>query len=265
MLDRSLRSELSLGQIIVNSPAYRKGFPEASQIEAKGDVMRVAAPVNADPTQCVVVNTNEIPWEPTEHPGVSRKMLEFVSDPRKGRETSLLKFEPGARMPAETLTDRLDILVIEGTFSDGVGNHGPHTFIRNPPGSHHAPASKEGCVIYAKWRVPIHADAGERIVIDAKTAQWMAFPHRGADVLHLYPNKDGIETSRIGNVHPNRKLPSHDHSIGEETLVLEGVLKDEYTSYSQGFWFRMPCDMPHAPYTESQNCKMLIREGDLVW
>ena len=227
--------------------------------------MRVAAAVNADPTQCAVVNTNEIPWEPTDYPGVSRKVLEFVNDPRKGRETSLLRFERGARMPAETLTDRLDILVIEGIYSDGHGEHGPHTFIRNPPGFHHAPASKDGCVIYAKWRVPIRPDAGERIVIDAKTAQWMAFPHRGADVLHLYPNKDGIETSRIGNVHPNRRLPSHDHSIGEETLVLEGVLKDEYASYSQGFWFRMPCGMPHAPYTEGENCKMLIREGDLVW
>jgi hypothetical protein len=27
----------------------------------------------------------------------------------------------------------------------------------------------------------------------------------------------------------------------------------------------MPCGMPHAPFTEDQNCKMLIREGDLVW
>ena len=112
--------------------------------------MRVAAAVNADPTQCAVVNTNEIPWEPTEHRGVSRKVLEFVNDPRKGRETSLLKFEPGARMVAETLTDRLDILVLEGTYSDGHGDYGPHTFIRNPPGLHHAPASKQGCVIYAK-------------------------------------------------------------------------------------------------------------------
>jgi hypothetical protein len=27
----------------------------------------------------------------------------------------------------------------------------------------------------------------------------------------------------------------------------------------------MPCGVPHAPYTESERAKMLIREGDLVW
>jgi len=227
--------------------------------------MRDAAPVNADPNECVVVDTNQMPWEPTEHAGVTRKVLELVRDPRKGRETSLLKFARGAELPTETLADRLDLFVVEGTLADEHGTYGPHTFIRNPPGLRLTLGSKDGCVVYAKWRVPIRPGAGERLVIDAQTAQWMAFPHRGADVLHLYPNRDGIETSRIGNVHPNRQLPSHDHSIGEETLVLEGCLKDEYASYTTGMWFRMPCGVPHAPYTEAANCKMLIREGDLVW
>jgi hypothetical protein len=27
----------------------------------------------------------------------------------------------------------------------------------------------------------------------------------------------------------------------------------------------MPCGVAHAPYTEAERCKMLIREGDLVW
>jgi anti-sigma factor ChrR (cupin superfamily) len=213
--------------------------------------MNARAPVNADPSKVAVMNTIEMPWEPTEWPGVSRKVLELVHDPKKGRETALLKFAPGATIPAHVLEHRLDVLVVEGTYSDGTGEYGA--------------SSRDGCVIYAKWRVPIRPNAGDRIVIDAKTAQWLDFPHRGAKVLHLYPNADGIETSRIGNVAPNRKLPSHNHSIGEETLVLEGCLKDEYAAYSKGIWFRMPCGVPHAPYTEAENCLMLIREGDLVW
>lgn len=226
--------------------------------------MRNAAAVNADPKQVALVNTNAIAWERTEWAGVTRKVLEFVDDPKKGRETSLLKFEPGAALPPATLEDRMDIFVIEGAFSDEHGTYGEHTFIRNQPGLRHAPASREGCVLYVKWRVPIRP-GGERRVIDAKTAQWLDFPHRGAKVLHLYPNRDGIETGRIGNVHPNRKIPSHDHSIGEETLVLQGCLKDEYTAYTPGIWFRMPCGVPHAPYTEAEGCMMLIREGDLIW
>jgi len=226
--------------------------------------MRVAPAVNADPNQVAVVNTNEMPWEKTEYPGISRKVLEFVNDPRKGRETSLLKFEPGAKLPTETLVDRMDLFVIEGSYEDGNGQYGQHTFIRNQPGYTHTPSSKSGCVLYVKWRVPIRP-GGQRLVVDAKTAQWTAFPHRGADVLHLYPNADGIETGRIGNVHPNRRIPSHDHSIGEETFVLKGCLSDEYAAYGAGMWFRMPCGKPHAPFTEADGCMMLIREGDLVW
>jgi anti-sigma factor ChrR (cupin superfamily) len=226
--------------------------------------MRAATPVNADPTKVAMVDTNAIPWQRTEHPAVLRKVLEFVDDPKKGRETALLKFEPGAAIALHTLKERVDIYVLEGLFADGMGEYGAEAFVRIPAGARFAPSSKQGCVIYAKWRVPIRA-GGERTVIDTKSAQWLDFPARGARVLHLYRNVDGIETSRIGDVYPNRKLPSHDHSIGEETLVLQGCLKDEYASYSAGVWFRMPCGMPHAPYTEEQNAKMLIREGDLVW
>jgi anti-sigma factor ChrR (cupin superfamily) len=227
--------------------------------------MSTRAQVNADPNKVAMVDTNAMPWEPTEWAGVSRKVLELVHDAKKGRETSLLKFEPGAKIPTHVLEHRMDVFVVEGTYADDHGEYGVHTFLRNQPGFRHTPASKNGCVIYAKWRVPIRPGAGPRIVIDAKTAQWLDFPHRGARVLHLYPNTDGIETGRIGNVYPDRRLPSHNHAIGEETLMLDGCLKDEYTAYSKGMWFRMPCGVPHAPYTEADGCLMLIREGDLVW
>ncbi len=226
--------------------------------------MNARAAVNADPNKVAVVDTGAMPWEPTDWLGISRQVLELVHDPKKGRETSLLKFAPGATIPTHILDRRMDLFVIDGIYSDGNADYGQHTFLRNQPGYRQTPGSRDGCTIYVKWRVPIRP-GGERIVIDAKTAQWLDFPHRGANVLHLYPNADGIETGRIGNVHPNRKIPSHDHSIGEETLVLKGCLKDEYSAYTPGIWFRMPCGVPHAPYTEAAGCMMLIREGDLVW
>ena len=228
--------------------------------------MQTRAQVNADPEQVVVLNTNEMQWEDTEHPGLQRKVLERVEDPRKGRETSLLKLAPGATLPAEVLKERLDLFVLEGGFSDGLGEYGRHTFVRNPAGTKQTLSSAEGCVLYAKWRVPIRPNKpDERMVIDAKTTPWTPFPHRGADVLHLYRDMHGIETSRFGFVHPDKKIPTHNHAIGEETLIVEGCLKDEYTAYTAGIWFRMPIGVPHAPYTETDGCLMLIREGDLVW
>ena len=226
--------------------------------------MQAKESVNADPNKVVVVNTNEMPWASTGQPGVFQKVMERVIDARKGRETSLVKLDPGAKLPAEVLTERVDIFVLEGSFKDEQGTYGTHSFVRNQPGYRFNAASEDGCVMYMKRRVPIHQQE-ERKVIDGKTAQWTPFPHRGADVLHLYRDMHGIETSRFGNVHPQKKIPSHDHAMGEETFIVKGVLKDEYTAYTPGVWFRMPIGIPHAPYTEDQNCMMLIREGDLVW
>ncbi len=229
--------------------------------------MLTTAPVNADPEQCAVVDTNAIAWEPTAFPGVSIKVLERVDHPVKGRETALLKLDPGTSLPAETLKERQEVFVLEGSFEDEHGRYGQHTWIWNPPGTRQTVTSKDGCVFYAKRRVPIYKDEAsrERKVIDTKSVKWLDFPHRGAEVLHLHKDPNGLETGRIGNVYPNRQLPSHDHSIGEETFVVKGRLTDEYTSYTTGVWFRMPCGKPHAPFTREERCMMLIREGDLVW
>ncbi|HEX2545980.1 MAG TPA: cupin domain-containing protein [Ramlibacter sp.] len=221
--------------------------------------------VNADANAVVNIQTRDMPWEPTAHPGVSRKVMERVHDPRKGRETALLRLDAGASLPQERLEERLEFFVIEGSCSDGLGEYGRHTFVRNVPGTTITLSSKEGCTLYVKRRVPIRPTGDQRMVIDSQTAQWTPFPHRGATVLHLYRDQHGIETARLGQVHPDKKIPSHDHAMGEETLVLDGYLGDEYTKYEPGAWFRMPIGVPHAPYTGAPGCLMLIREGDLVW
>lgn len=220
--------------------------------------------VNADPEAVVVVNTNEMPWEATDDSGVSRKLLERVNDPEKGRETALIHLDAGTSLAPESLGQRVDTFVIEGSFSDGHGSYGPRTFVRNPAGSDMTLSSEKGCTLYVKRRNPFRDDE-DRIVIDTETVEWMSFPHRGADVVHFYRDGHGIDTSRFGNVYPEKRIPSHDHAMGEETLIVEGYLKDEYGTYGPGTWFRFPIGVPHAPYTEKESCRMLIREGDLVW
>jgi anti-sigma factor ChrR (cupin superfamily) len=227
--------------------------------------MPAKQPVNADPNVVVVVNTNDMPWEATEHRGVSVKVVERVIDARKGRETAFVKIEPGASIPEERLAERLDIFILEGSLSDGGKPHGEHTFIRKQPGDSFEPASDGGCTYYVKRRVPIRPTDSDRLEIDSKKVPWTPFPHRGADVLHLYRDPHGIETSRFGQIKPDRKIPMHDHAMGEETYILGGALIDEYTAYTPGYWFRMPIGVPHTPYTKEGGCLMLVREGDLVW
>lgn len=221
--------------------------------------------VNADAQAVISLQTRDMPWKPMPYEGVSRKVMERINDPTKGRETALLKLEAGASLPQELLEERLDLFVIEGNFSDGHGEYGRHTFVRNVPGATIQISSNEGCTLYSKRRVSIPSINDERMVIDSETAQWAPFPQRGATVLHLYDDANGFETGRFGQIHPNRQLPSHDHTRGEETLIIGGLLVDEYTRYEPGAWFRMPIGVPHSPYSGDDGCLMLIREGDLVW
>ena len=77
--------------------------------------MRSAVEVNADANKVAFMDTRTMAWEATEWSGVQRKVLEFVNHPRMGRETSILKLDPGTSLPATTWAERLDFFVIEGS------------------------------------------------------------------------------------------------------------------------------------------------------
>ena len=220
--------------------------------------------INADPDELVVLDTNAMPWEDTEIPGVRQKTLERVNDPEKGRETALIKMDPGTKLAPETISDRWDVFTLEGDYNDGHGVHDRRTFIMTPPGETMTLSTEQGCTFYRKKRRPFRPDF-DKILIDTNKVEWTPFPQRGARVVHFYRDPHGIEAWRFGEVYAEKQLPSHDHAIGEETLIVEGRLKDEYNEYGPGTWLRFPILLPHAPFTESESCYMFIRDGDLVW
>jgi anti-sigma factor ChrR (cupin superfamily) len=228
--------------------------------------MSLKPELNADCNAFVLVHTQDMDWEPTGHPGVSQKLLERVNDPEKGRETALLRFEPGAALPAEESDERIEFFVLEGTLDDEHGSYGLHTFIQNPPGFRHTPSSRSGCVVYFKRRRPFRAEPEtERMVVDTEAAEWQAFPHRSAKVLHLYKDPNGIDTRRFGEVFANAKIPNHDHPTGEEVFIVKGCLIDDAGAHRTGTWMRVPTTFTHAPYTADESCRMFIREGDNYW
>ena len=221
--------------------------------------------LNADPNKYVVMDSNAMTWKNTSCKGFSYKLLEKVIDPRKGRSTSLIKLDPGTTLPTETLDERCDLLVLEGTLHDGHSLYGEHTFIRNQPGYLQTLSSQTGCVLYLKRRKPIRKTDTDRSVIDAKNIEWKPYPARGARVLHLYRDQHGVEAARLVDVYPDKQIPTHDHAMGDETFVVGGVIMDEHGSYGSGVWIRTPIGIPHTPFTKKDNVIMLIRDGDMVW
>ena len=106
---------------------------------------------NADPEAMVLLESAKMAWEATEIPGVSQKLLERVVDDEKGRETSLIKVDPGTTFPDDRLAQREEIFVLEGEIEDAHGVAGPGTWMRFPVGFRHAPFShSEVCVMIVR-------------------------------------------------------------------------------------------------------------------
>jgi anti-sigma factor ChrR (cupin superfamily) len=99
------------------------------------------------------VESDELPWRPTPYAGVSWKKLRF--DAASGASAVLLRFEAGARYGRHRHPAGEQYLVLEGSLEDGGRRWGKGAYVHHGPGSVHAPASAEGCVVYVTLPAPI--------------------------------------------------------------------------------------------------------------
>ncbi len=220
--------------------------------------------INADCTNLVIVRPDEMVWENTGAEGVSKVVLERLNHTEFGRETVLLRLAPGTHLSPEVLKERIEIFVVEGTFSDGHGEYGPQTFVMNPPGTNYRAASASGCVLYVK-HLRGFSDGAERIVTNLETAPWTPFGDRVAEVVHFYKEPDRDVTARVGRVYPQAQIMEHDHPGGEEVLILDGVFSDQFGDGKPGTWLRYPIGLAHAPYSGPEGALIYIRDGDVRW
>ena len=105
-----------------------------------------------------VVRPGDEAFVPSPATGVERVMLDRDGD-EVARATSLVRYRPGSRFDAHTHGGGEEFLVLEGTFSDEWGDYPAGTYVRNPPGSRHAPSSAAGwpwsARISATGRLPL--------------------------------------------------------------------------------------------------------------
>lgn len=199
--------------------------------------------INADLTQRAVVETADLPWTPSPMPGVARKMLERDGG-EVARATSLVRYAAGSRFERHEHGGGEEILVLDGTLSDERGDYPAGTYLRNPPGSGHAPFSKEGCTLFVKLR-QFAADDGERVVIDTNNAAWQNGKTDAYSEILLHQH--GAERVYLIKWHAGKSFPMHIHRGGEELFILAGTYADEHGTYRQGTWVRAPVGSSHAP------------------
>ena len=227
----------------------------------QGRTMSVTANIrlNADLAKRAVVDSTALPWHASPCAGVQRRLLE-----RDGgdvaRATSVVQYAPGARFDAHLHELGEEILVLEGTFSDEAGHYGPGTYLKSPPGSRHAPYSKEGCLLFVKLRHLNPADTG-RCVVDTRSATWFQGLVPGLTVLPL--SEFGTQHTAMVRWAPGT---SFNHKYFFTTVVpmrVEGVFSDEHGSYPAGSWLRSPHLSQHQPFSR-EGCLILVKTGHLL-
>jgi anti-sigma factor ChrR (cupin superfamily) len=175
-----------------------------------------ATQVNADRSRLALESGATLPWRASPEPGVMRKLLE-----RDGGEvalaTSIVRYAAGSRFASHRHDAGEEFLVLDGVFSDACGDYASGTYVRNPPGSSHAPFSASGCVIFVKLR-QMKPDESDRVVVAPEHQQWL--PTEQGERAELYRS--------AGTRVALERLPAGAHRLigatlgGEEILVLAG-------------------------------------------
>jgi len=196
--------------------------------------------INADFSQRVVLATAAMPWIASPQPGVQRRPLDRVGG-EVARATSIVRYAPDSRFPAHEHGLGEEFLVLEGVFSDEHGDYPAGTYVRNPPGTHHAPRTRPGCIILVKLR-QMTAGERDRIVVDTGQARWQPGETAGHWRLPLYAGGGGGGGERVAleRLDPRAQLPAATCRGGEEIYLLSGALSDEHGTYGAGTWIRNP-------------------------
>jgi anti-sigma factor ChrR (cupin superfamily) len=105
----------------------------------------------------------------------------------------------------------------------------------------------------------LHNDFKLKVTIDTNNVPWIASPVNGVDRKML--ERDGDEVARATSLvryAPNSKFTSHQHELGEEFLVLDGMFQDELGQYPAGTYVKNPPGSSHTPFTET-GCTLFVK------
>ncbi|NOI27236.1 cupin domain-containing protein [Vibrio coralliilyticus] len=213
--------------------------------------------LNMNFAQRVVIDTESMPWVASPAKGVWRKPLER-EDAESGHTTSVVRYDACSRFNTHPHPMGEEIFVLEGIFSDEQGDYPAGTYLRNPPGSQHAPFSDQGCTILVKLNQFDERDSAS-IRVNTHTQAWLP----GIGGLEVMPLHE-FEHEHVALVKwpEGERFQPHRHFGGEEIFVLSGEFADEHGRYPKGSWLRSPHMSEHFPFVEQETI-ILVKTGHL--
>lgn len=105
----------------------------------------------------------------------------------------------------------------------------------------------------------LNSDYTQRVVLHQEDLPWVDSPEPGVQRRML--ERMGMEQAKATSIvryTPNTRFATHRHDFGEEILVLDGELRDEFGHYPAGTYLMNPPGSSHAPYSET-GCTLFVK------
>jgi len=105
----------------------------------------------------------------------------------------------------------------------------------------------------------LHTDFKIKVTVNTESVAWAASPVKDVDRKML--ERDGAEVARATSLvryAPNSRFTTHQHDLGEEFFVLDGVFQDEFGQYPAGTYVKNPTGSSHTPFTET-GCTLFVK------
>ena len=215
--------------------------------------------VNADFSQRVVMHADQIAWEASPMPGVDRRRLDRVQAAHE-RVTTIVRYAPDSQFSSHTHGGGEEFIVLDGVFQDDYGDWSAGSYIRNPPGSRHTPASRPGCTIFVKlWQF----DPEDRTFVHANLSKLGSVAEQGREgvrVSTLY--KDDFEEVMLERWAADAQVDI-DAPDGAELMVLDGGFVDGDDTLIKHSWLRVPPGGSVDAVAGSGGAKVWIKRGHL--
>lgn len=205
-----------------------------------------------------VVHAARMDWTPSPAKGVERRMLYRIGE-EKARATSIVRYAPDSRFARHGHPGGEEFVVLEGTFQDEAGDYPAGTYVRNPPGSGHAPGSQSGCVIFVKlWQ--FRSDDRHEIV--KRPGQGDAGPGRGGVTSSRILFDASDECVKLEVWSPDAEIALA-NTQGLELLVLDGGFVHETEHLERWSWLRLPAGTPLRAQVGAHGARVWYKSAPL--
>jgi anti-sigma factor ChrR (cupin superfamily) len=215
--------------------------------------------INDDLSKPVIVHAAKLDWVPSPSAGVDRRML-FRIGGEVARATSIVRYAVGSAFPCHTHGGCEEVFVLDGTFQDEHGDYPAGSYFRNPPGTSHVPAAKDGCTIFVRlWQ---YRDGDQAQVVRQPGEGEEVEPRAGASAATVLFD-DGHEEVRLEDWKAGETVTIA-NARGLEFFVLSGRVTMNGETLEAESWGRLPAGSGLTASVGREGARLWLKDAPLL-